>query len=718
MPRSPLARLSPPAPARRRLHARITALALALAVAPALACLKVPPEDTDSPDAAGAPASAEALIARYVDAIGGEKALRAITARTVESRMAINPEEGCEEDDEECMREAQTGTFTLQTDTKGHLYRRTVVGNQIEERGYDGENGWQFQQGILVLDDAETLAATREDAVLHWYFDLDKRGIKVSLEKTRDKDQAGKPATLDGIRWKTESPATPEKTMWFDRETGLLREELVEEEGGDGVVLRQWVLYDDYRDVDGVKIAHTIRLVSELGERSQEVVFTTQRVDHAAIDAKVFAIPELPKREPAKDEILVALEAARKGATESPKEVAEVVAHARIAWAAAHFEEAAEAASAALKLDAKESEALWILARAQVLMGRWKDAQKTLERAAKAGLRPELIAAQRAWIASHNRDYAAVAKALDATGEGNAPLAAQYRTFAGKPLVVSMAGDGCTSLVPLKQAKTTLPLVEIEIGGVEVMAMIDTGAADVILDDELAKQLKVPVRSTTPLGRQGDEIGHGQLESITIGDATVKSVPVDIFSTGTIAAMSASESKSVRAVIGVRFLELFQVTVDPDSSTLTLVNAGAPKCKKALEANREGSSVPFWIHETHFIYVMAAMNGAEGLFLLNTGIQGVDMAATTKAFARAAIGPPPLRRGQASLVRVDELAFGDHRSKGVVAAYGYFEQSKSSDDFRVDGMLGLGALGLSRWTLDFADRRIYLTPGTSGGSGG
>src|SRR5690606_1494263 len=112
--------------------------------------------------------------------------------RTVESRIVITPEQGCEEDDEECQKDEQVGSFVLQTTDKGQLYRNTRVGKALEERGYDGKEGWSLQSGVIVLDDEQALVASREDATLHWYFDLDKRGISIALEKPRDRDHAGK----------------------------------------------------------------------------------------------------------------------------------------------------------------------------------------------------------------------------------------------------------------------------------------------------------------------------------------------------------------------------------------------------------------------------------------------------------------------------------------------------------------------------------------------
>jgi hypothetical protein len=71
-----------------------------------------------------------------------------------------------------------------------------------------------------------------------------------------------------------------------------------------------------------------------------------------------------------------------------------------------------------------------------------------LNRAEKAHVKPELIAAQRAWIRSHQRDFPGVAKALDALGQENAALAGRYRTFVGKPMQVSVTGNGCVAELP------------------------------------------------------------------------------------------------------------------------------------------------------------------------------------------------------------------------------------------------------------------------------
>lgn len=693
----------------RRLPARalsltagsVGAAALVLALA---GCLKVPADGSDEPGSEQtAPKAAKEVLDRYVAALGGEPALRKLGQRTVDARMTFLPESGCTEADEDCRRDEKLGSFTLQTTADSRMYRRTNLDNQIDEQGYDGKQGWQLRGGILVLEDAEESAISREDANLHWYLDIDKRGVEMALEPTRTTDHEGQPRTLDGIRWGVKGSPAQAKTLWFDRATGLLSEEMLEDKTTDEL-LRQWVIYDDYRVVDGVKIPHKIRLVNQVGPRTQEVIFTTQRADHAPIDPSVFAVPNVPAPKRGDDPLLVELKKLREAAAAAPKDRDAQVGLARIAWAAAHFDEAAKAAQAALKIDPKETEALWILGRQQVMAGRFKEAEATLARAEKAGVKPQLIAAQIAWIRSHQRDFLGVAKALDTLGPDNAGLAGRYRTFVGKPLQIT--GAACQVDLPIFR-DVGAPMIEVEIAGEKVMAMLDTGAADVIVDTKLAAKLKLPIRSRTPIGEQG-EIGHTQVDSIKIGGITVSGVPVDVFPSETLAQMSGSR-QAASAVLGVRVLEQFQITYDLPAKQLTFVQSGA-KCKKALAERRKGPSAPLWLHETHFVYVLAAMNDTEGLYLINTGMQGVDLTATSRSYALAGIGAPAIRRGEPAIVKVDSFNIEALlTAKDLKGAYGYFEQGESSDQFRIDGMIGLDVLTRRRVTLDFPERKLYFS---------
>jgi len=670
------------------------------------ACLHIPKDLDKSSSMPSAPATAGELLDRHVRALGGIQKIRALRERSVDARIVFRPEQGCAEGDQSCVNEERSGTFTLYNTADGRLYRRTVVNDMLEERGFDGKMGWQFRAGQLVLDAPEDIAVSREDAVMHWYLDPQARKVRMAIERSRTSDSDGKPRVLDGLRWEQADAGAPAKTLWFDRRTGLLHEEITEDGEGDDK-LRQIIVSEDYRPIDGVLVAHKIRLLNQAGRRTQEIEFSTQRVHHGHVDAKLFAIPKPVTPEKLADNRLDTLAQARSKALAEPKDVGSMVAYARAAWSAAHFDEAKTAAEATLKHDGKEPEALWILARVHELAGQWDKAEPLLDKASKQGVKPEWIALHRAWMASHRGDFSAMASALDAANAS--AMAGRYRSFVGKPVQVRMPGNACAVQVGLVAADP-VPVLEVELRGEKVRAMVDTGAGDVILESKLAERLEIPIQSRSPLGERGPEIGHGQLDEFSLAGMRVSNVPADVFPTETLQQMAGSSLQDVRMVIGVRVLERFQTTFDRTGKTIAMVERSR-RCSKQAKARRTGKRVPFWLHATHFLYVLGDINGAEGLFLLNTGMRGAALTASQAAFARAGVGAPPVRRGDPAMVTLESVGLADAlRLTRANAAYGYFDQDATEDGFRVDGMMGLDVFSGSTWTLDFDEHAIFVTP--------
>jgi tetratricopeptide (TPR) repeat protein len=672
-------------------------------------CLKVPGDFPDDPsERASAPTTVEEVLARHIEALGGEEKLKAIAQRTTEARMIFRADEGCEEDDETCMPEDETGSFILHSTADGRLYRRTLVGDMVEERGFDGKLGWALAgNGALRIDTEDEAALSREDAVLHWYFGLAERGIETRLLASRKEDSQGNVTVLDGIEMVIAQNAEP-KQLWFDRATGLLREELVEQSEGEDLQ-RQVIAYDDYREIDGVMVAHHVRVTNQVGEVQRIVEFSTQRVSHESLDASKFAIPEVPKPDPQPDQLMGQLEDARAEARAAPKDASAQVDHARLAFANGLFSEAARAAEASLVLDSSEPEALYTLARVQLLTGDLRAAERTFGRAAKAGVRPEVIARQLAWVHHHRRDYSKLADAFDEAG--TPVMAGRYRSFVGKPLVPAIDTNACVVSVPLT-SNAPLAVIDLKVGDQTVGAIIDTGAADLILAESLANALDLTIRARSAVGGQGGpEVGHGQLDAMAIGGLKLANIPVNVFDDAAIAEMAGEKKpKKVQAVLGVGLLSDFQVTLDAPGETFELV-AGGAKCRQERQSRQVGKAVPMWLHETHYIYLNAKMNGADGVYLVNTGMRGADMTAGQVAYAHAGIGIPAMRSDTAPMVEVEEFTIGDgFTANGLISAFGYFENTQSSDRFRIDGMLGLGVMGRQRFTIDFDGRRIWFSP--------
>lgn len=663
------------------------------------ACLRIP-DDVNEADGgnASAPSTAAEVLGRHVKALGGEKKLREIKQRTVEARMVFLAEEGCEEGAEGCFAKDETGTFILQSTADGRLYRRTVLRDLVEERGYDGKVGWSLGGGVLRIDTKDEAVISREDAQLHWYFGVAERGIETTLVPARKEGTQ----TLDGLTWRVSSKV-PAKTFWFDRATGLLAMEVAEEGEGEQAQ-RQTITYDEYKEVDGVLVPFKVRVVSKTGPREQIVEFVTQRVAHGPVDAKRFGVPTVETPKPVADVVLSELANAKAAAKAAPRDEGAQVAYARAAFAAAHFDEAAAAAQATLAVKATEPEALFILARVHILKGEFGPAAKALARAKKAGVRPDHIARQEAWIHLRKRDFNKLAKALDSVDA--TVMAGRYRSFVGKPM--SIVGEpACVQSVPVVGA-TPLMVVKLEINGKPTTAIVDTGAHELIVAKKFAETAGITVRSKSQLGEQGPEVGYAQLDKLGLGSLQIANVPVTVFDDATIEEMAGTEGGKVGAVLGLYALADFLVTIDVPGKKFELVVPGK-RCEKDRTPRLSGPSVPFVLHETHYVYVLGRLADAEGLYLVNTGMRGADMTATQTAYAHAGVGAPPIRSDEAPMVKVAKFSIGEVQLANLVSAFGFFDQSQTQDGFRLDGMLGLGALGKKPFTIDYQSQKIVFT---------
>jgi predicted aspartyl protease len=689
---------------RPRALSRCLTLILLLLPGVGVGCLTIP-GTLDDPDnaSASAPSTVQELLDRHVAASGGAEALRALSQRTVEARVIFQAQDGCQEGDTDCVWEEATGQFVLFSTADGRMYRRMVVGDNVLERGFDGETGWQMQAQpqVLVIEDPAAFPVLREDALLHWYFDVQLRE-ELALELLPSRKQEGG-LELDGVVWFAASPALPQAEKWFDRATGLLNEE-IERDGETGDAVRR--VYEDYREVDGVKVPWLIKQITEVEGYADHVVeLRVQVVHHRKVRDEMFAVPELGPTEPEPDQLLTMLEQAKTDADEPGANVLAHVTHARLAYAAIHFDEAKAAAKRALAIDKNELEALYILARIALLEGDLREAEKLVRQAIAKGLREDEAARQLAWIHMRRNEWSKAAKQLEQAGSPE--LAERYAAFSGKPLDAKMGGDGCSTQLTFEEVNGAI-VVTVDADGSPLKLLIDTGASDLLLSDSRARKLVIGTDAQAPLVGGGPALKQGQLDSLGIGQLTVANVPVTMIPDNQMGAVVGIDG--IDGVLGIRAFAGRQLTIERSSKTLSLVEPGK-RCGKQLDAHRSGPAISFWVHETHYIYLMASLNGAEGLYLLNTGMRGADLTANAGAYAHAGVGAPPLLGGAPSLARIESFALGEHHQlKDLGAAWGFMEQNATTDGFRLDGMLGLGALGSGTWTLDFEQQRLYVRP--------
>src|SRR5690606_33184325 len=109
-----------------------------------------------------------------------------------------------------------------------------------------------------------------------------------------------------------------------------------ERDGETGDIVRR--IYDDYRDVDGVKVPFLIRQVTETEDYPDNVVELRVQVVHLRpVREEMFAVPELAPTEPQADELLTMLDKARTEAEADRKSALAQVTHARMAYVSLHF---------------------------------------------------------------------------------------------------------------------------------------------------------------------------------------------------------------------------------------------------------------------------------------------------------------------------------------------------------------------------------------------
>ncbi|MEE9386827.1 MAG: aspartyl protease family protein [Nannocystaceae bacterium] len=672
-------------------------------------CLKV--DDTNPPEAthSAVPGTSGELLARYVTAMGGEAKLRGIEGRTIEADLILSLGQDCSDGEAGCIPDGSKGTFVLHSTADGRMYRRVSVGTLVDERGFDGKVGWQIQPDPprVLLDDPSVAATLLEDALLHWYFDLAQREIIPELQPPRDADEAGEVRPLDGVLWQRKAKDLPHRERWFDRSSGLLHEE-IELDGEPGAQARRVVSYTDYKDVDGIKMAHHIVQVITQGDHQQKLDFQVTKIEHKTLAGGLFQIPQLAAPAPTPDPFISALATAKAEYTADPKSATGSIAYARAAWAASHFDAAQAAAERTLKIDKREPEAMWLLARISVMKGKWSQAKRWVKQAASAGFDPRQRDMVLAAIKLHKRDYASAAKLYDKAGATS--LAQRYQAFEGKPFLLSQGSAPCRASLPLLPGFPAA-VIEVEVEGEKLRLLVDTTAPDLIVGPRTATRLVLTSDTRTSLGPDKAPIGHGKLDELSLGDMTVLNLPVDIYPEEAFAGLAAGIA--IDGVLGTRIFQDGILRFDVPGGRLDYVR-GTAKCRAETKKLQTGKPVRFWLHQTHAIYMRAHFGSLEGLYLFNTGMRGAGITASDHTYGRAGVAPPPLQPGRASYVNVDTFRLGSDIKLGTLrGAYGYMQDQVTGDQFRFDGMIGYEAVADRSYAIDYPGREVYFSAPTA-----
>jgi zinc protease len=222
------------------------------------------PSPATSTDSAALP-SADKILTRYVEALGGRAAWQKLNSRISTGTIEVPAMN-------------LSGTVEMHEKAPNSMLAVIVINGAAYRQGFDGSVGWSDdpQNGLRQMDGAE-LDETRRDS--DFYHPLDLKKIYSSLtvtamEKIRDRDAYVVEAAV---------PGGGADRLYFDVQSGLVLRIISQHHTPEGVITFTDDL-SDYRDVDGVKLPFTVHQSS--AESDFTIRFSDVRHNVAQEDAQ------------------------------------------------------------------------------------------------------------------------------------------------------------------------------------------------------------------------------------------------------------------------------------------------------------------------------------------------------------------------------------------------------------------------------------------------
>ncbi len=269
-----------------------------------------------------------------------------------------------------------------------------------------------------------------------------------------------------------------------------------------------------------------------------------------------------------------------------------------------------------------------------------------------------------------------------------------------------------------------LPLVRVRVnGGSEVNFLIDTGAAEVVLDTDFARSLGVATAGSetgTFAGGKTADVGRGRVDSLTLGDVVVKNLPVALLPTRPLAPIFGG--RRVDGILGTVLFYHFVATLDYPHGRLVLMR-DTPARRARLDADTGGrpAAVPFWMAGDHYMVAWARVNGGEPVLLfVDTGLAGGGVTLAPSVIKEAGVRLDEDRAGEGigggGRVRVvpfevRELALDGVTERNVRGLYNDRFPLEYRFGFRMGGIISHGFFRPYALMFDFARMRLLLRKG-------
>jgi outer membrane lipoprotein-sorting protein len=248
----------------------LTMMILCMAVAVTALSQQKPADQGTKPPPAGPTPTVDQILDKYVQALGGKASLEKFNSTASKGTFEI-PTFGA----------SGTAEVWEKAPNKTAL-RLDIPGFGIVQEGFNGTVAWsQDPQSGLREKTGLELAATKLDAEYYRPIKLKQLYPKITV---KGKDKVG---DKDAYTLEATPAEGPAETWYFDATTGLLARIDAERESPQGKASVQ-VFQEDYKDVDGVKVPFSMRIVSS----AFTIIIKFDEVKHnVAIDETKFNKP-------------------------------------------------------------------------------------------------------------------------------------------------------------------------------------------------------------------------------------------------------------------------------------------------------------------------------------------------------------------------------------------------------------------------------------------
>ena len=214
--------------------------------------------------------TADQVLKRYLQAEGGRAAFEKLTSRVMTGTIRVPAM-------------SLSGTVEVREKAPDRSLATITINGASFRQGFDGTKGWTDdpENGLRDQSGAE-LAESRRESDFYHTLDLAKLYLNFTV--------AGKEKIGDNQAYLIEAAVPeggPPEKMYFDTKSGLLLRTTSQHHGPDGVGELQQD-YEDYRQVDGIQLPHTIRQTNE----GTLVIITVAEYHHnVQLDDAGFAKP-------------------------------------------------------------------------------------------------------------------------------------------------------------------------------------------------------------------------------------------------------------------------------------------------------------------------------------------------------------------------------------------------------------------------------------------